>query len=262
MAPVLSLAFNPLIGVLAESPSSLPTLLIACLSATVARALTLRVRSKSELAALLATTFGVCVAAALSLGLLVFPFVGRPFRVTSNSMSPNLRAGDVVWVNRLAYSFGGVKTNDVVVLVGPGEELFAKRVVGRQGDVVEVRDGVLVRNSEPVDEPFISSIPNYDFKLVNFEGVFWPVCTRGPEVNSQRLVVPEYMAADAIERDRLIRLAPASIPKGMLIVMGDSRASSADSRAWGLVAEHDVLGRVERVLLPLNRSGSLPGVVR
>lgn len=247
---------------LAESGTSLPTLLIACIAGTTARAFLLRPSSKSGVAALLATTFGICVAAALLLGLLIFPFVGRPFRVTSNSMSPNLQAGDIVWVNRLAYRLGRVATNDVVVLVGPGEELFAKRLVGKQADTVQVVEGSLVRNGKAVEEPFVSSVPNYDFKLVELDGAYWPVNVRGLEVNSERLVAPEFVAADDIQKDRLVRLPPASIPQGLLIVMGDSRASSADSRAWGLVAESSVLGRVERVLLPLHRTGRLPRVVR
>lgn len=258
MAAVLSLALNALTWESLQAEPGLPVLLLSCFVFTGLRSVLGQRRPERDLIELIDKLIGACVAVALCLGLLMFPFLGRPFRVTSNSMSPVLRAEDVVWVNRLIYRFGPLGRNDVVVLVGPTGELYAKRVVGLEGDVIEVLEGILHRNGQPIEETFVSSIPNFDFKLVKMDSQYWPVCTRGLEVNSERLVEDGYVARDPQQKDRLGRLPPSSIPKGKLIVMGDNRASSADSRAWGLVDESDVLGRVVRVILPLQRVASPP----
>ena len=98
-------------------------------------------------------------------------------------MEPTLDVGDRVVVNRLAYRLGDPQHAQVVVFLRPtvgdtaqadgpiswvrravaqglggtppGNEDLIKRVVGLPGDVVEGRDGYLVRNGVRVDEPYL-----------------------------------------------------------------------------------------------------------
>jgi signal peptidase I len=100
-------------------------------------------------------------------------------------MEPTLDVGDRVVVNRLAYRLGEPEHGQVVVFLRPsaaeqapsggplswvrravaqglggtppGSEDLIKRVVGLPGDVVEGRDGHLVRNGRRVDEPYLQS---------------------------------------------------------------------------------------------------------
>jgi signal peptidase I len=121
--------------------------------------------------------------AALILTVLVKGFLIQAFFIPSRSMEPTLDVGDRVVVNRLAYRLGDPGHGQVVVFLRPtsadqapssgpiswvrravaqglggtppGSEDLIKRVVGLPGDVVEARNGHLIRNGEEVDEPYL-----------------------------------------------------------------------------------------------------------
>jgi signal peptidase I len=121
--------------------------------------------------------------AALILTVLVKGFLIQAFFIPSRSMEPTLDVGDRVVVNRLAYRLGDPAHGQVVVFLRPtgadqapsggpiswvrravaqglggtppGSEDLIKRVVGLPGDVVEGRNGHLVRNGVEVDEPYL-----------------------------------------------------------------------------------------------------------
>ena len=95
------------------------------------------------------------VACAVAVVLLLGTFVVEPVAVPTGSMSPTLRAGDHVLVNKLAYRFGEPRRRDLVVLRSASGELLLKRVVGVGGDSVGVEDGVLHVNGRAVREPFV-----------------------------------------------------------------------------------------------------------
>ncbi len=71
------------------------------------------------------------------------------------------------------------------------------------------------------------------------------------EINGQMLTEPYVHFPDT-------RSAPATVvPPDALYVLGDNRAASDDSRDWGTVAMHDVIGRAVAVLWPPERLGAL-----
>jgi signal peptidase I len=84
-------------------------------------------------------------------------FVAQAFRVQGTSMQPLLSDSERIIVNKLAYRFGAIERGDVVVFWYPRDPSvsFIKRVVGRPGDVVELRDGQLIVNGERVREEYL-----------------------------------------------------------------------------------------------------------
>jgi signal peptidase I len=48
-----------------------------------------------------------------------------------------------------------------------------------------------------------------------------------------------------------------TVPPDEYYVLGDNRANSEDSRTWGFVSTHDIIGRAMFGLWPLDRIGSL-----
>ena len=88
--------------------------------------------------------------------LLIGTFVAEPVAGPTGSMSPTLRAGDHVVVDKLAYRFGEPRRRDLVVFRSASGELLLKRVVGVGGDRVGVEDGVLHVNGRAVREPFVN----------------------------------------------------------------------------------------------------------
>lgn len=79
--------------------------------------------------------------------------VVEAFRIASGSMEPTLRRGDRILVDKL----GGrpLKRGDVVVFRhgSDPERNYVKRLVGLPGDRVEVRDGRVYVNGEPLPDP-------------------------------------------------------------------------------------------------------------
>ena len=68
-----------------------------------------------------------------------------------------------------AFGFGTVffkpDYGDIIVLHGEGDKThnddYVKRIVGLPGDILEITDGVIVRNGKPVAEPYTYYDPDY-----------------------------------------------------------------------------------------------------
>ena len=109
------------------------------------------------------------------LALLLRWIVVEPRWIPSGSMLPTLQLQDRILVEKLSPRFDRVRhqslpLNSIVVfkvpepLVQAGydpDAALIKRVVGRPGDQLEVRDGQLRRNGEAVDEPWLNEAIDY-----------------------------------------------------------------------------------------------------
>ena len=82
-----------------------------------------------------------------------------PVGVVSNAMEPTLSAGQVVQMDVDAYKDVLPSREDIIVFTvpeSPGLE-FIKRVIGLPGDTVEIRNGVVFVNGEPLSESYLGS---------------------------------------------------------------------------------------------------------
>jgi signal peptidase I len=127
------------------------------------------------------------VIAAFAIALLLKTFLLQAFYIPSESMLPTLEKGDRVLVEKISYRIGDPARGDIIVFdnafqeEGPAAEdersvmtkigdslkgLFGlpteghsdiiKRVVAVGGDRVESRDGEVLVNGRPVDEPYLA----------------------------------------------------------------------------------------------------------
>jgi len=152
----------------------------------------------------------------------VMTFVVQAFQIPTGSMIPKLLIGDFLLVNKLAYvrpafpvedwliPHKRITRKDIVVFKWP-EDLrkdYVKRVIGMEGDKVEIRAKQLYINDQPVDEPY--------------------------KVHKE---IPASAKDDEYRYDLAIgaNFGPVRVPTGHLFVMGDNRDDSADSRTWGFV---------------------------
>jgi signal peptidase I len=95
----------------------------------------------------------------------VKPFVVEAYRIPSESMVPTLMIGDRILANKFVYRVNEPQRGDVVVFdsVEDDDETLIKRVVGVAGDVIQVRNGSLLVNDEPQEEPYLNDeLPSYD----------------------------------------------------------------------------------------------------
>lgn len=174
------------------------------------------------------------IAIALVLTLIIRTYVIQAFKIPSGSMIPTLQIGDKLFVNKYVYRFENPKRGDIIVFKYPGDpnnpdepksekkKDFIKRLVAFEGETVEIRDGIILVNNQPLKAPEIFQ----HFKYYN-QGLYG---------------------------------APGSkvkVPSNSYFVMGDNSANSRDSRFWGFVPKKNVLGKAILRWWPLNKIGPI-----
>ena len=152
------------------------------------------------------------------------------FFVPSTSMTPTLQERDYILVPKFLYGLHIPLLSDVVVtwskprrgdvivfkhghvVDGSSEdEAFVKRVIGVEGDLVEIVGADVLLNGRPVSEPYAR----------------W---------------------TNATEASRR-HFGPLRVPKGKVFVLGDNRDDSEDSRFWAdpFISLSQVVGKAVMV---------------
>ena len=156
-------------------------------------------------------------------------FVAQPYKVQQMSMENTLLPDQYVLVDKLTPRWSPYTRGDIIVFNPPaswaeGADVpFIKRIIGLPGDHVELRDGKVFVNGTALDEPYI-------------------FVDSGP-------LVTEAQPGGA--SDWLV-------PDGDLLVMGDHRNMSADSRSFGPIPITSVIGRAWLRYWPFGTFGILP----
>ena len=155
-----------------------------------------------------------------------------------------LLIGDHVFVNREQFApptrwvgpvmpYRDIRRGDIVVFLSPEEQgLFVvKRIIGIPGDRIHLRDAVVYRDGQKLDEPYVrhkdeSPNPYRD----NF-----PAVSAGDQSN----VIDEWKLTmpDHIDNGDIV------VPPDSYFGMGDNRDVSLDSRYWGFIPRENVIGR-------------------
>lgn len=161
----------------------------------------------------------VAIVVAIVLIILIRSFLFVSFTVDGLSMDPTLEDGDKVVVNKFMDSFTDYETGDVIVFHSEQGPAYVKRVIGTPGDTVRMEDKQVYVNGEPLEQDYVTHTE--DSYMDNFT-----------------------LADLGVEGD--------TIPEGKLLVLGDNRPVSRDSRDFGLVDQSAVIGEVQLRFWPLN----------
>jgi len=88
--------------------------------------------------------------------------------VLGESMEPNFEDGQRLIVNKIIYKFDDISRGDVVILRPPPhmDVEYIKRVIGLPGETVEIKNGFVYINGEPLSEPYIEDPPTYIMKEI------------------------------------------------------------------------------------------------
>lgn len=151
--------------------------------------------------------------AALVAVAVAFCFLFRIVTVDGESMMNTLQHGDnLIMISR----FYELERGDVIVINYRDDEPLIKRVIGMEGDVIDIDDfGQVYVNGDALEEPYIR------------DGI---TSTMGAKM-------------------------PYVVPQGTLFAMGDNRLESKDSRMLGAFSTSDVLGEVVYRISPFDRVG-------
>jgi signal peptidase I len=152
-------------------------------------------------------------------------FLFTPIVVDGESMMPTLEHGDRMIVNKINYTIGEPKRFDIVVFHAPEKKDYIKRVIGLPGDYVEYKNDQLYVNGKKYDEPYLD-----EYKSEITDGNL----TGDLTLNDIPGVAPDVDA----------------IPEGYVLVLGDNRRYSKDSRHIGLVAIDEIVGSTKFVFWP------------
>lgn len=184
--------------------------------------------------------------------LILRSFLAEPFRIPSNSMMPTLLTGDFILVNKFTYGIrlpvidrkvidiGSPQRGDVMVFKSPTDSVtpFIKRVIGVPGDEIRYHRKTLYINGVLVAQ--------------EVQGVFTGVGSgAGMTGASWRRELLEGAPHDILVRERRRRLSNFTdgsegqwvVPPGHYFMMGDNRDNSHDSRFWGFVPDHMIIGK-------------------
>ena len=210
------------------------------------------------------TTIGE-IAAVLAVVALAKAAIAEPYYVPSGSMEPTLLIGDELLATKFPYGYSSAslplsialprtqrilgalpERGDVVVFRHPAirSQVWVKRVIGLPGDRVQMRNGRLWLNGEPVGL-------KHDGSALTGEG--------GPQLSATRYI--ETLPGGRTHSILKLRghssaddTPEVAVPADHVFVMGDNRDNSADSRipvaegGVGLLPTSDLIGRVESIV--------------
>lgn len=176
----------------------------------------------------------------LALAVFLRLFVGRLWQLMDGGLEPQLRAGEHVLVNRIAFGIPvpfttmrltrgkGADRGDIVLCYCEDKEgnrgVVVGRVAGLAGEKVQFDDDRLTINGAPANDP-------PEFRRLRFA----PSSNGGPYGRSKS---KEY----------------AVVPEDHYFVLVDNGEESLDSRALGWISRADVVGKVTFVWWPVYRA--------
>ena len=204
---------------------------------------------------------------ALILALVIRTLLFQPFSIPSGSMRPTLLEGDYLFVSKFSYGYsyaslpfapkifsgriweGKPERGDVAVFKHPVSGVdYIKRVIGLPGDRIQMRDGQLFINDEPVKRELTGQIDNPDITEK-----FGPV-----DVYTETL--PNgvtYQTLDLTPNSTADNTREFVVPEGDYFMMGDNRDNSNDSRfGVGYVPLENFVGRANIIFFSISGGAS------
>jgi len=185
--------------------------------------------------------YAEALAIAILLALFIRTFVIQAFKIPSGSMKPTLIIGDHLLVNKFSYGiriplidrfliqFNKPKRGDILVFKWPKDESkdFIKRVIGIEGDVIEIKNDILYINGEKVVTEYIAKYNDNDISEADRYEEFL--------VGTKHYILDQYVKYEDF--------GPVTVPENTVFVMGDNRDNSQDSRYWGFVSLNKIKGK-------------------
>jgi len=181
--------------------------------------------------------------------LFIRQFVVEAFKIPSGSMIPTLAIGDHLLVNKFVYgpripftdsrifTWNLPKRGEIIVFKYPENEdkNFIKRVIGLPGDKIQITNGKLFINDQPVP---VVDLGSFDEREQGTGSSYF----NKPKKLEEQLGTLRHQILYLHDQSNY-NYGPVLVPKESVFVMGDNRDNSQDSRVWGFVHHSKILGR-------------------
>ncbi len=157
---------------------------------------------------------------------IIYPFrkfIAEPYIVSGASMSPTFETGHYLIIDKISYRYKEPQRNDVIVMKFPEDTSrdFIKRIIGLPGETVRIKNGAVTIINTEHPEGILLTEPFITFQ----------------------------------KQDTLT----VTLSQNEYFVMGDNRAGSYDSRAWGPLPVQDIIGTPLIRLYPFTNIELHPG---
>lgn len=158
----------------------------------------------------------IAFAVVLSLGIRSYVFARAT--VSGPSMLPTLTNNDSILIEKLSLLTMNIKRGQIIIFNSENKtnDIFVKRVIGIEGDEVELKDGKVYLNGEQLKESYLKE------ETLTKSGTFLK--------ENQKL----------------------KISKDFVFVLGDNREVSNDSRYLGPISTKEIDGHVLLRVYPFN----------
>ncbi|HYP54504.1 MAG TPA: signal peptidase I [Pyrinomonadaceae bacterium] len=220
------------------------------------------------------------------MALFFMTFVGQAATVPTASMQNTILVGDHFLINKFIFAPGphvpflpqrDIRRGDIIVFKYPSDidtneqvvrfkTNYIKRVIGMPGDTIEVRGAQVLINGTPLAEHRVESTVGRDARNRLSDKAELEVLQDPPRREGEPpysvYYSPETMRLppDRFEQTDYFNFAvngrPVVVPENNYFVMGDSREFSSDSRRWGFVPRHLVVGRALFVIWSYDESAA------
>jgi signal peptidase I len=192
-----------------------------------------------------ALEWGILIAVAIVIAIVIKTFLFQAFYIPSESMVPTLEVGDRVLVNKLSYDLHDIHRGDIVVFAAePNLEWhhldiddLVKRVVALPGETItQCETNRVCIDGRLLDESYLP------------KGTVTTIPTTLPYVT-------DAAGKKVLVCDKDSPEGGCKVPAGHVFVMGDNRTNSADARVHGPIKESSIVGRVFLRIWPPGRIG-------
>jgi len=152
------------------------------------------------------------VGGAFLLAMVVRVSIAEAMWIPTGSMETTIMTNDRVFTEKVSYYFSDPTPGDIVVFDDPrgGDIPLIKRVIATEGQTVDIRDGRVEIDGNPLPETYLHGLQTI--------------------IGSVTL--------------------PLTVPQGEIWVMGDNRPNSFDSRFFGTLPVSTVHGRAMAIYWP------------
>lgn len=148
-------------------------------------------------------------------------FIVQPFFVRGLSMFPTFNDGDYLIIDEISYRFSEPQRGDVIIFRFPQDpsQYYIKRIVGLPEETIELKDGQVNIANRTSPLGFVLAEP--------------------------------YLAETTVGEIKL------KLDDNEYFVLGDNRDASSDSRRWGPLSKHLIIGRAWLRAWPVSKAQAI-----